>query len=180
MARVLKTRGRKPSQVRILHPPQMKKISILFLRAVIVALGIGAFLFLLWEPHLEGRNVNATLFEIYFKDPFLTYAYAASIAFFAGLYQAFTLLGHIGQDKTFSPNSVNALRTIKYCAMFLVVLIAAPVAYLFIVRPGDDIAGGVAAGLFLIFVFALVAALATVFEGVLQHIVGRVGKGSIR
>lgn len=132
-------------------------------------IGIVVLTLMLWEPHLEGRNVHATLFEIYFKDPFLAYAYIASTPFFAALYQAFTLIGYIGQNKTFSPDSVRALRTIKYCGIALVALIAAPVAYLLIVRPGDDIAGGVAIGLFLIFVSALSAAAAAVFERRLQR-----------
>src|SRR4026208_1604864 len=105
----------------------MKKRSLIvptiFLQAVVVLVGIGALVLLLWEPHLEGRNAHATLFEIYFKDPFLAYAYIASIAFFVALFQAFTLLGYIGQNKVFSLDSVKALRTIKYCAMALVAMI---------------------------------------------------------
>ena len=58
---------------------------------------------MLWEPHIEGRNAHATLFEIYFKDPFLAYAYIASIPFFVALFQAFTILGYVGQNKAFSP-----------------------------------------------------------------------------
>jgi hypothetical protein len=53
----------------------MKKSSTIFLQVVLVLIGMAALAFLLWEPHLEGRNVHATLFEIYFKDPFLAYAY---------------------------------------------------------------------------------------------------------
>lgn len=56
----------------------MKKISTIFLQVVIVLIGIGALALMLWEPHIEGGNVRATLFEIYFKDPFLAYAYTAS------------------------------------------------------------------------------------------------------
>ena len=123
----------------------MKRSSTIFLRVVIVLIGIGVLALMLWEPHLEGRNVHATLFEIYFKDPFLAYAYIASISFFVALYQAFKLLGYIGQNKVFSPSSVRALRTIKYCAISLVGFIVAAEAYLFIVQRGkDDIAGGVA------------------------------------
>ena len=71
---------------------------------------------MLWEPHVEGRNAHATLFEMYFKDPFLAYAYIASIPFFVALYQAFKVLGYVGQNKIFSQAAVKALRTIKYCA----------------------------------------------------------------
>ena len=72
----------------------MKRSSTIFLQVVIVLIGIGALALLLWEPHIEGRNAHATLFEIYFKDPFLAYAYIASIPFFVALYQAFKLLGY--------------------------------------------------------------------------------------
>src|SRR6188508_2216069 len=91
----------------------MNRGSILFLKAVLVLIGIGALALLLWEPHLEGRNAHATLFEIYFNDPFLAYAYLASIPFFVALYQAFKLLGYIGQNKALSQATVKALRTIK-------------------------------------------------------------------
>jgi hypothetical protein len=52
----------------------MKRSAAIVLQGVIVLIGIGALTFLLWEPHIEGRNVHATLFESYFKDPFLAYA----------------------------------------------------------------------------------------------------------
>lgn len=146
----------------------IKRTSTLFLQGFIILIGIGVLAFMLWEPHVEGRNVNATIFEIYFNDPFLAYVYIGSTPFFVALYKAFTLLSNIGQDKVFSRDSVRALQTIKYCALALVALVAAPVAYLFIARPGDDIAGGVAMGLFVIVISVIVAAAADVFERVLQ------------
>ena len=150
----------------------MKRGSTIFLQAVIVLIGIGALAFLLWEPHLEGRNANATLFQIYFNDPFLAYVYMASILFFGALYQAFKLLGCIGRNEIFSQRSVKALGTIKYCAISLAALIVAAEAYLCIaVRGKDDVAGGVAIGLFLIFTSAIIAAAAAVFEKLLQSAV---------
>ena len=137
-----------------------------------MALGIGVLALMLWEPHLEGRNVNATVFEIYFKDPFLAYVYTASSAFFIALYQAIKLLGYIGQNKVFSLHSVKALRTIKYCALALVGFIAGAEAYIFIaVRGTDDIAGGVAIGLALIFISTVIATAAAIFEKLLQKAV---------
>lgn len=150
----------------------MKRGSTIFLQVVIVAFGIGALALMLWQPHLEGRNADATPFEIYFKDPFLAYVYTASIAFFVALYQAFKLLGYIGQNKIFSLNSVRALRTIKFCAIALIGFILGAEAYIFIaVRGTDDIAGGVAMGVVLIFVSVVVAAAAAVFERLLQNAV---------
>jgi uncharacterized paraquat-inducible protein A len=149
--------------------PSPKRSSTIFLQVVIVAIGLGALALMLWEPHLEGRNAHATLFEIYFKDPFLAYAYLASIAFFVALFQAFTLLRYIGQNEVFSRKSVRALRTIKHCAMVLVAMIGAAVAYLFIaVRGKDDIAGGVAIGLSMIFISVVIGTAAAVFERLLQ------------
>lgn len=144
----------------------------MFLQAVIVLIGLGALAFMLWEPHIEGRNAHATLFQIYFNDPFLAYAYIASISFFVALYQAFKLLGYIGQNKVFALDSVRALRTIKYCGISLVGFIAAAEVYLFIaVRGKDDIAGGVAMGLVMIFLSVVIATAAAVFERLLQSAV---------
>jgi magnesium-transporting ATPase (P-type) len=147
------------------------RASTLFLQAVLILIGIGTLAFMLLEPHFEGRNANATLFEVYFNDVFLAYAYSASILFFVALYQAFSLLTYIRKNTVFSQDSVKALRTIKYCATLLVVLIAAPLAYLFIARPSDDIAGGVAMGLFAMFVSLVIAAAAAVLEEIFQSAV---------
>ena len=73
-----------------LKMPLLKRSSTAFLQGVIVLMAIGALTFMLWEPHLEGRNKNSTVFEVYFKDPFLAYAYLASIPFFVALFQAFS------------------------------------------------------------------------------------------
>src|SRR3989344_2537172 len=110
----------------------MKKISIVFLQVGIVALGICVLVALLWGPQLEGRNVNATLIEIYFKDPFLAYVYVGSIPFFVGLYQAFKVLGYVGQNKTFSQATAKALRIIKYCSVVTAGAIVAADAFLMI------------------------------------------------
>ena len=148
-----------------------KKSSTLILQIVVILIGIGVLAFMLWEPTIEGRNVNSTLFQIYFNDPFLAYAYTASIAFFMAIYQAFKLLGYVGQNEVFSEKSVKALRTIKYCAMTIVAFVVGAEAYLFIVRPGDDIAGGVFMGLLIIFVSGVVAIAAAVFEKTTQSAV---------
>lgn len=151
-------------------PVTMKRTPMIFLQVVIVLIGMGALAVMLWAPHLEGRNVHASLFQVYFNDPLLACAYIASVPFFVALYQAFILLGHIGRNKVFLPDSVRALRIIKYCAMSLVALLLAAVIYfLIVVRGQDDIAGGVAISIFLIFVSTVVAAAASVLETTLQN-----------
>ena len=151
----------------------MKRSSTVFLQVVIVLIGIGALALLLWEPHLEGRNAHATLFQIYFNDPFLAYAYIGSIAFFLGLYKAFKLLEYFRRSDVFSQQSVNALRTIKRCALCVVAFLVGAEAYFFFIQRGksDDIAGGVMMGLLLIFISVVVATAAAVFEKTLQSAV---------
>ncbi len=146
----------------------MKRGSTLFLQAAVVLVGIGTLAFMLLEPRFEGRNIHATLFQIYFNDAFLAYAYLASIPFFVALYKAFTLLGYIRKNMAFSAHSVKALRTIKHCAIYLIGFAVAAEAYLHIVRPGDDIAGGVFMGLLILFVSTIIAAAADVFEGIVR------------
>ena len=156
------------------------KGSTIFLQVVVVLIGMGALAFLLWEPQVEGVNAHSTQFEIYFKDPFLACAYIVSIPFFVALYQAFKLLGYIRQNKVFSLNSVRALRTIKYCALPIIGFTLWGVAYLFIVRPGDDIAGGVAMGVFIGFVSIVVATTAAVFERILQSAIDIKSKNDLK
>ena len=90
----------------------MKRGSTIFLQIVILLVGAGVLAFLLWVPQVEGRNVNATQFEIYFKDPFLAYIYLAFVPFFVGLYQGFKILGYARRDEIFFQGSVRALRII--------------------------------------------------------------------
>lgn len=136
-------------------------------------IGIATIVFMLWEPRLEGRNINVTNFEIYFKDPFLAYAYIASITFFAALYQVFKLLGDIGRNEVFSQASIKSLRIIKYCAMTLIAFIVGAEGYFFIVsrKVEEDIAGGVMIGIIMIFIFIVIAVAAAVLERTLQSAV---------
>ena len=150
----------------------MKRGSTIFLQMVLVLIGLGVLAFLIFEPQVEGRNVNATQFEIYFNDPFLAYLYLASVPFFIGLFQAIKLLGYVRRDEVFSPLAVRALKIIKYCAITTALFIVGAEAYIFIfVRGTDDIAGGVMMGLFVIVVCSIVAAAAALFERILQNAV---------
>src|SRR3979409_757615 len=148
----------------------MKRGSTIFLQVVIALLGVGVLALLLWEPQVEGRNVNATLFEIYFKDPFLAYIYLAFVPFFIGLYQAFKILGYARRNEIFFLRSVRALRIIKRCALTTAIFILGAEAYLSIFMRGkDDIAGGAMRGAFIILVSAIIATAAAVFERILRN-----------
>jgi hypothetical protein len=149
----------------------------LFLQSLIVLVGIVAAVFLLWEPHLEGRNVNATVFEIYFKDPFLAYMYIASIPFFMGLQRAIKVLGFVRQGQTFTQGTVDALHTIKRCAQAVAGFVLGSILYIMF-AVSDDRAGGVAIGLFIVVMSIVVAAVAAMFERVVSTSVSSMPAGT--
>jgi hypothetical protein len=140
------------------------KISTIFLQAVVVLIGIAALSLMLWEPHIEGRNAHATLFQIYFNDPFLAYAYTASLSFFAALYQSFKVLGYARQDTLSSPASIKAMRTIKLCALAMIGFVAGG-EIIILLGKSDDRAGGVFMGILIAFGAIVVAAAATMLNG---------------
>ena len=134
-------------------------------------IGIGALALLLWEPRIEGRNAHATNFEIYFKDPFLAFVYIGSIPFFVALYQAIKVLGYAGQNKIFSQAAVQALRTIKYCALAIIGFVVVDEIIIMLTHGNDDAAGGVFVGVVITFGSIVFATAAAMFERVLQNAV---------
>jgi hypothetical protein len=147
----------------------MKQSSIIFLQGVIVLIGIVALAIMIRFPLTEGRAASLDLFNIY-SDPFILYGYAASIPFFIALYKAFKLLGYIGQNKVFSLNSVKTLRSIKYCAVVLSILIVMAGLYIKVFHnKDDDPVGFLAMCIVTTFVSLVVATASAVFEKILQN-----------
>lgn len=149
----------------------MKKISIIFLRAVIVLIGIVALYIMIRFPLTEGRAENLDLFSIYF-DPFILYGYASSIVFFVALYKVFKLLGYIGKDKLFTLNSIRTLRSIKYCVIILSILITMSGIFIKIYHNNeDDPAGFLAICIIITFISITVAIVMAVLDKKLQKAV---------
>ncbi|ACU63132.1 DUF2975 domain-containing protein [Chitinophaga pinensis] len=147
----------------------MKRISIIFLQAVLVLIGIVALAILIRFPLTEGRAANLDLLSIYFNG-FILYGYATSIAFFVALYKAFRLLGYIGQNRVFSSDAVKALKSIKYCAIVISALIVLAGLYIKIAHDKeDDPAGFLAMCIVTTFVAVVVATAAAIFEKILQN-----------
>jgi hypothetical protein len=147
----------------------MKQSSTIFLQGVIVLIGIVALAVMIRVPLTEGRATNLDLFSIY-SDPLILYGYAASIPFFIALYKTFKLLGYIGQNKAFSLNSVRTLKSIKYCAIVLSILIVMAGLYIMIFHnKDDDPAGFLAMCIVVTFVCLVVATAVAVFEKILQN-----------
>jgi hypothetical protein len=151
----------------------MKRISIIFLQVVIVLIGLVSLAILIRLPLSEGRATNLDLFSIYL-DPFILYGYAASIAFFIALYKAFKFLGYIGQNKVFSSISVKTLKSIRYCALVLSILIALAGLYIKLFQnKEDDPAGFLAVCMVTTFVAIVVATSAGIFEKILLNAIDR-------
>ena len=149
--------------------PLIRRSSTAFLQAVIVLIGLGALAFLLWEPNVEGVNRHATLAQKYL-DPFVLYVYIASIPFFVGLYQAIKVLGYAAHNRVISQDGVNALRTIKYCALAVIAFVAISVLFM-IGGDREDRPGGTFMRLLVAFPSIVVATAAAIFERVLQNAV---------
>lgn len=117
---------------------RLNRSTALLLQLATLAFGFAVLAFLLVEPHFEGRNARATVFEVYFNDPFLAYAYVGSVPFFWALYRAFGLFGHAGRHGKFSPVTVDALRAIKRCALALVGFVAGAAAIIILTGDKED------------------------------------------
>src|SRR5262245_2581472 len=118
----------------------MKRSSTIFLQVIVVLVGIVMLALLLWEPHVEGVNQHATLWQMYFA-PFIAYVYLTFVPFFVALYQAFKVLGYAGRNEVFSPAAVKALRRMKYCAIAMIGFVAVSFVFLTFGEQEDRPAG---------------------------------------
>jgi hypothetical protein len=139
----------------------MKKTFTIILQILVIALGVATVFFMFWMPQNEGRNVNATQFQIYFNDPFLAFAYIGSIAYFVGVYKVFKLLGYYRENQLSSDASVKALQTLKFCAKLIIAFVVIAEIYIMTI-PSDDRAGGIAMGVFITIGSLIVLATASV------------------
>jgi hypothetical protein len=124
-------------------------------------------------PQIEGRNKNATQFEVYFNDPLLALVYTGSIPFFMALYQAFKVLRYVGQNKVFSQEVVKALRTIEYCALAIIGFVVVEEIFILLMNNGDNDNPGVPIfmGVLITFPSIVIATTAAMFERILQSAV---------
>ncbi|MEZ4727084.1 MAG: DUF2975 domain-containing protein [Caldilineaceae bacterium] len=145
----------------------MKKGSTVFLKFVICLIALGALIWLIWFPQLEGRAANLDLISIY-MDPLIIYAYIGSIPFFVALYQAVKLLGYVDGNQVFSQLAVDAVRKIKYCAIAFGGFIVLGILYIQLTVVNDDPAGVTGLGIVTTFAAIVIATAAAVFQRLLQ------------
>jgi hypothetical protein len=146
----------------------MKRSSTLFLKVVILLIGLGVLAAMLRFPLTEGRAANLDLMSIY-ADPLIIYMYIASTTFFVGLYQAFKLLHLIDTNKAFSQAAVNTLKNMKLASLSLIGFIVLGLSYIRFFAHGDDPAGPTMLGIVVSFAIAVIATVAAVCQKLLQN-----------
>ena len=80
------------------------------------------------------------------------------------------MLGYARQNEVFSQAAVNAVRTIKLCAMAVIGFVAGAEVFIML-HNSDDRAGGVFMGILVAFGSVIIAAAAATFQRILQNAV---------
>lgn len=142
----------------------MKRGSTLFLKSVVILLGIGVLALCIFVLPVGIRTDNTGMY-----GPILLGLYVTAIPFFIALYQTMKLLSYIDKDKAFSDLSVRALKYIKYCGVAISTMFATGMPYIFYVADKDDAPGVVALGLVIIFASFVIAVFAAVLQSLLQN-----------
>ena len=150
------------------HGP-IKRASTLFLKAVIVLLGIGVVtmcVFLFPELWTAGIRDVPEFTHVYY--PAMIGVFLTTIPFFFGLYQAFILLHYIDTNEAFSELSVKALMLIKYCAVAMSVLYAVAMPFVYVFAELDDAPGAILMGVAIVVAPLIVAVFAAVLQKLVQ------------
>lgn len=141
----------------------MKNLSTIFLQAAVVLVGLGALTLMLVQPNFEGRNIDATLFETYFKDPFLAYVYLASIPFFIALSRVWKLLGYVRENTLSGIAATKAWKAIRNCALVTALAILGADLWVLVTHGEDDAAGFFMLSMVAILISLVAAAVASLF-----------------
>jgi len=142
--------------------------SATFLQATTLLFGLAVLTVLVLEPHVEGRNTEATLAEIYLHDPFLLFVYVGAIPLFLALFQAFKLIGYIGSgDRAFSASSLRAARLVRIDVSVTIGFVVVGVIILLMV--GDERPVALFLGLVPTIALLTIAAAAALVERLIQR-----------
>ena len=146
----------------------MKQVSTLFLRGVIWLLGLAVLaICTIALPLLIRAELRADAdfdYGIIFAGMYLP-----AIPFFIALYQSLKLLGYIDRNQTFSPLSVKALKTIKYCGGAISALYLVGMPYIATIAEKDDAPGVLAIALVIIFASFVITVFAALLQKLLQN-----------
>lgn len=100
--------------------------------------------------------------------PLLVGMYLAMIPFFVALYQALKLLNYIDKNQAFSESAVKSLKTIKYCAIIIIILFVFELPVLYMLTAVDD-TPGILIGMVVIFASLVIAVFAATLQKLLHN-----------
>ncbi|SEM68337.1 DUF2975 domain-containing protein [Lihuaxuella thermophila] len=142
--------------------------STLFLKAVIILIGIAVLSLCIWLP-VGAREAADSKTEYAYLQYILLLLYVTAIPFYFALYQAFKLLQYIDRNEAFSEMSVKALKTIKHCAFAISILYVAGLPLFYFVAEKDDAPGVLALALVIIFASIVISTCVAVLQKLLKN-----------
>lgn len=148
----------------------MKRIPTLFLKAVVVLLGIPVLALCIFVvPEIADFIVELYPDHTYLGALVYIDLYASAIPFYFALYQSFNLLSYIDRNEAFSDLSVAALGRIKQCALWIsgLYFLGMPLWYLLAER--DDAPGIILIGMVIVFASMVITVFAAVLEKLLRQ-----------
>ncbi|MBD7938987.1 MULTISPECIES: DUF2975 domain-containing protein [Cytobacillus] len=148
----------------------MRQGKVLFLKVVIVILGLIVLGICIGLPFLAKETAELNPAYAYLKYPVLFGMYLSAIPFYFTLYQGYKLLRYISVNESFSEHSVAALRAIKYSCASISGIYLIGMIFLFTqdaIHPGVTLVG---------FVIIFVTTVLSIFSAVLQELLYNVLK----
>ncbi len=110
---------------------EMIRGKTIFLKIAVVVIGMVALvLFIFWLPGLARSTAEMNPDYAYLRYPVLAGVYISAIPFYFALYQALKLLHYIENNNAFSEHAIASLKSIKYCAVAIILLYAVGFALL--------------------------------------------------
>ena len=147
----------------------MSRSSTLFLKTVIILMGLPVLAGCIYGlSRFDPNSPYWALPELEkLQYPLLVGMYIAMVPFFIALYQTLKLLSYIDRNEAFSELSVKALKTIKYCAITIIIVYTIELPFLYLLTKADD-APGILIGIVVIFASLVIAVFAAVLQRLLQ------------
>lgn len=145
----------------------MKRYSTTFLKIAVFLIGIPVLALCIYGAvELVNNPFNPTYALVLY--PIVIGIYTSAVPFYFALYKALRLLSFIDNNKAFSQMSVDALKSIKYCANIITVIYVVILPFVYLVAEKDDAPGLIIVGMVPIFAAMVIAVFAAVLQRLLQ------------
>lgn len=139
------------------------KIALIFIGLPVLALAI--YLIVMFAS--IGNQLNPNYAYIIYS--LLVIFYLMLVPFYYAIYQAIKLLTLIDKDQSFSIESINALKWIKYSAMVILLLGSIAMPFVYLVAELDDAPGLILFAMIIPFGALIITLLAAILQKVLKN-----------